>query len=283
METKGHVYVLESNNCDCIKIGGTNYPPAKRLQEINNTEPYKSLGPWHIFDYREVFDWRKIEHNLHYQFRDFQNNEIKNQKELFHISKFQAKEALNAIDPEEILYRPKIDRLFQDERFLNYISELFINTGLIYCADIQGVWTLSIFTQTNNGRYFTINIGSHEVAFSTLNKNNCPQINYIVVDKMILDSEYSEIRNWVLSHNGEVGKASYSTATERAMYVSFESDFKTAMELMSMKGFRRIVIAYWYDVLISKRNEKKLSTYEHFHNYNAVVRILEFIESRNEN
>lgn len=75
---------------------------------------------------------------------------------------------------------------------------------------------------------------------------------------MVLDSEYSEIRNWILSHNGEVGKASYSTAAERAMYVAFESDFKTAMKLLSMKGFRRAVVAYWYDVLISKRNEKKI-------------------------
>ncbi|MBP3449120.1 MAG: GIY-YIG nuclease family protein [Spirochaetaceae bacterium] len=84
---QGHVYILESENCDCIKIGGTDFPPTKRLKEINETEPYKSLGPWVIVDFREVLDWRMVEHNLHYRFRDFQNKKILNQKELFHVSK----------------------------------------------------------------------------------------------------------------------------------------------------------------------------------------------------
>ncbi len=158
---QGHVYILESDNCDCIKIGGTDFPPAKRLREINETEPYKSLGPWRIVDFREVSDWRKVEHNLHYQFRDFQNHEIQNQKELFHLQKKTAVDALCSINPDEVLYRPKIDRLFQEERFLKFITELFRNTGLVNCVDIQGLWTLALFPSTNGGRYFTLNIGSH--------------------------------------------------------------------------------------------------------------------------
>ena len=43
---RGYVYVLQSARCDCIKIGGTDYPPLKRIKEINATEPYKSFGKW---------------------------------------------------------------------------------------------------------------------------------------------------------------------------------------------------------------------------------------------
>lgn len=276
---QGHVYILESENCDCIKIGGTDFPPAKRLKEINETEPYKSLGPWVIVDFREVLDWKMVEHNLHYRFRDFQNKEILNQKELFHVSKNIAIEALETIDPNEIVYKPKIDRMFQDERFLNYISELFFFSGLIHSIDIQGIWTLSIYTQTGCGRFFTINIGPHEVAFSTFTKNEIPQLNYIVVDKMILDPEFSEIRKWIIEHNGEIGKANYKTATDRAYYVCFNSDFKTASEILQLPGFKKAIISYWYDALISKRNDCKLSTYERYHNYNAVSKIVSYIKN----
>src|SRR5260370_42463827 len=33
--------------------------------------------------------------------------------------------------------------------------------------DIQGAWTLSVLPRTNGGRWFTVNISPHEVAFST--------------------------------------------------------------------------------------------------------------------
>lgn len=273
---QGHVYILESDNCDCIKIGGTDFPPAKRLREINDTEPYKSLGPWRIVDFREVSDWRKVEHNLHYQFRDVQNHEIKNQKELFHLNKKVAVDALCAINPDEVLYRPKIDRLFQEERFLKYITELFKATGILNCIDMQGIWTFALFPSTNGGRFFTLNIGSHEVAFSTVSKKDRKQENYIVVDKMIFDPDFTELQNWILSHNGGIQEATYSTAKERAAAIHFECEFSEAIEIFKIQGFRRAVIAYWYDTLIDKANENKFSTYERYHNYNAVARILEY-------
>ncbi len=63
---KGHVYILVSPNSDYIKIGGTNFPPSMRIMEINSTEPYKSLGPWSLHDFRQVADWKKVESHLHY-------------------------------------------------------------------------------------------------------------------------------------------------------------------------------------------------------------------------
>ena len=109
MQSKqGYVYILQSTNCDCIKIGGTDYPPLKRIKEINSTEPYKSLGTWTLADFRQVADWRMVEHNLHYRFRSSLNTETKNQKELFHLSVAEASKALNELDEEQILYKPKM-------------------------------------------------------------------------------------------------------------------------------------------------------------------------------
>ena len=193
--TQGYVYILQSPNCDCIKIGGTDYPPLKRIKEINATEPYKSLGTWTLADFRQVADWRTLEHNLHYQFRSSLNKEIQNQKELFHLSVAEASKALNALNPDEIIYKPKIDRMFQDEAFLAYIIRLFKFTGLIHWIEQQGIWVFVLFPSTNGGRYFTLNIGSHEVAFSTLGKKDSPQINMLVMNSLILD--FPEVKQWI--------------------------------------------------------------------------------------
>ena len=65
----GYVYVLTSSQTNLIKIGGTDYPPLKRIREINSTQPYKNLGPWTLADFRQVTDWRATEYALHYTFR----------------------------------------------------------------------------------------------------------------------------------------------------------------------------------------------------------------------
>ena len=36
-DTCGYVYILQSPNCGCIKIGGTDFPPLKRIREMVNT------------------------------------------------------------------------------------------------------------------------------------------------------------------------------------------------------------------------------------------------------
>ena len=154
----GYVYILSSPNTDCIKIGGSDFPPLKRIKEINNAEPYKSLGPWSLSDFRQVNEWRKVEYNLHYAFRSKLDDTIDQQKELFHVSVFDASKKLDEIDPELIIGKPKVDRMFQDDAFLKYIIKLFSFTGLLHWVDIQGAWTFVLFPSTSSGRYFTINI-----------------------------------------------------------------------------------------------------------------------------
>lgn len=51
-ESIGYVYILTSKNCDSVKIGGSDYPPIKRIKEINQTEPYKKLGKWELADFQ---------------------------------------------------------------------------------------------------------------------------------------------------------------------------------------------------------------------------------------
>ena len=95
----GFVYVLVSPKTKFIKIGGTDYPPLKRIKEINLSEPYKSLGPWTLGDFRQVRDWRKVEYNLHYMFRSRLVENILCQKELFEVSLQEVSLKLNEINP----------------------------------------------------------------------------------------------------------------------------------------------------------------------------------------
>lgn len=276
MENQGYVYILQSQNCDCIKIGGTDYPPLKRIKEINATEPYKSLGKWELAECLEVKNWRIVEHNLHYRFRSSLNTEIKNQKELFHISVADASKALNEVNSEEIVYKPKIDRMFQDEAFLSYIVQLFKFTGLVHWIEQQGIWTFVLFPSTNGGRYFTMNIGSHEVAFSTLRKKDRKKLNMLMLDSLILD--FPNVKKWLDKHNGSICTENYATALPHSVSVHFEGSFSDALELFSLDGVRRALIAYWYEALIKKTEENKLSTYERYHNYNAVAKIMKRIK-----
>ena len=277
-DTCGYVYILQSPNCGCIKIGGTDFPPLKRIKEINATEPYKSLGVWTLEDFRQVADWRTVEHNLHYRFRSALNRETPNQKELFHLSVAEASKALSELDEPQILYKPKIDRMFQDEAFLSYIVRLFRFTGLVHWIEQQGIWTFALFPSTNGGRYFTLNIGTHEVAFSTLGKKDLPQQNMLVLDSLILD--FPAVKKWVKVHGGAIQKADYDTALSHSVSLHFEGSFSDSVEFFSLDGVRRALIAFWHETLIKKSEENKLSPYERYHNYNAVARIMEKVRGQ---
>lgn len=274
---EGYVYILNSPNSDCIKIGGTDYPPLKRIKEINSSEPYKSLGPWSLSDFRQVTDWRKVENNLHYCFRSSLNTTINQQKELFHISVQEATKLLNDINPEEIMNKPKIDRMFQDEYFLNYITNLFVFSGLMNWIDIQGSWTFVLFPGTSGGRYFTLNIGPHEVAFSTLGKKDNPQVNMILLDRLILD--FSEVINWISFHNGSFEVDQYAKALPRSVSIIFPGSFEDVNEFLRLDGVRRALVAYWNEALIRMKEKGIISVYSRFHNWNAIAKIHYKIEN----
>lgn len=278
MEDKeGYVYILTSPKTDYIKIGGTDYPPLKRIKEINSTEPYKSIGPWSLADFRQVKDWRNVEYNLHYAFRSKLNTEIEKQKELFHVSLIEASSFIESIDPDQIINKPKIDRMFQDESFLWYIVNLFMFTGLMNWLNIQGAWTFVLFPSTSGGRYFTINIGPHEVAFSTLGKRDVAQQNMILVDRLIFD--FGEVINWIMDHNGTIKVDQYSTALPRSTSIMFEGSFEDLNEFLKLDGVRRALIAYWNEALINMKEKNIMSVYSKHHNWNAIAKIHQRIEN----
>jgi hypothetical protein len=48
--------------------------------------------------------------------------------------------------------------------------------------DVQGAWTLTVLTSTMGGRWFTVNIGPHEVAFSTRSRGSEKLRHYLILD-----------------------------------------------------------------------------------------------------
>ena len=268
---QGHVYILTSPNCNFVKIGGTDYVPGKRINEINTVEPYKSLGPWTLHDYSHVKDWRKVEYSLHYRFRDALVQSVEGQKELYSVSADEVSRALESIDEEQLIGKPKIDRLFQDRNLSDYLELLFRHTGLLNWFALQGAWTMSLFPGTGRGRYFTINIGPHEVAFSTVAKGEQASIHMIHMDRLILD--FDEVKEWVENRNGSLEEDNYSTCLYRSTSVFFFGDFDDAKEFLNLPGVRRATIAYWTEALIQLQDKRSMSRFANSHDGNAVCEL----------
>lgn len=268
---EGHVYVLVSPVCQFIKIGGTDYAPLKRIKEINSCEPYKSLGPWSLHDFRQVADWRKVEYALHYIFRHRLVKSIAGQRELFAVSSVEAAKQLEQIDESLVLRKPKVDRMFQDQEFASFLAKLFRFTGILNWLDLQGAWTLSLFPSTSGGRYYTMNIGSHEVAFATSPPNGRLPVHMIHMDRLVYDFE--EVLSWVRSRSGELVDDNYASGLYRSTSVLFEGKFSRAVEFLSLNGVRRAIIAYWMEALIELQEKGNVSVHSQHHNWNAVAEL----------
>lgn len=267
----GHVYVLTSQACEFIKIGGTDYAPLKRIKEINSDDPYKANGPWTLHDFRHVRDWRTVERNLHYTFRSKLVRSIPQQKELFAVPALRASKKLAAIDDWLVLKKPKVDRLFQDEEFSNFLFKFFQHTGILNWLDIQGAWTFSLFPSTSGARYYTLNIGTHEVAFSTICPNRTEQLHMLHMDRLIRD--FKEVTEWIRHRRGWQVDDNYASGLDRSTSISFEGDFRTALEFLDLPGVRRAIIAYWTEALIRLKESGSASVHARHHNWNAVAEI----------
>lgn len=268
---EGHVYILASPVCEYIKIGGTDYAPLKRIKEINSCEPYKSLGPWSLHDFRQVADWRKVEYQLHYTFRSNLVRSISGQKELFAVSPLEASKYLEQIDESLVLKKPRTDRMFQDQEFSSFLAKLFRFTAILNWLDLQGAWTFTLFPATNGGRYYTINIGSHEVAFATVSAKGRLPVHMIHMDRLIHD--FKDVSSWVKKRNGGFEDDNYARGLFRSTSVFFEGSFDVALEFLSLAGVRRAIIAYWTESLIELQEKGSASVYSRHHNWNAVAEL----------
>ena len=232
---QGFVYVLVSPNSSHIKIGGTEHPINKRLREINGSAAYGDHGPWQLSDFLHVTDWRLVEGQIHEHFRTKHVRDVARTRELFSVPPHEARQHLRLkTDAKLRVGHDKTLQLFKDDNLQLYLFKIFQLSGLFGHLDIQGAWTLSILTKTMGGRWFTLNIGPHEVAFSTRQARVNSPVHHIVVDQLILD--FSETIKTVRRNGGTVYTAPYKSARERAVSIEFQDDFASAEKLFGLSG-----------------------------------------------
>jgi len=273
---QGFVYVLVSPNSDYIKIGRTERPIRERLRGINGGEAYASHGPWELSDFVHVKDCAVVEGAVHRYFRD-RHASVEGTNELFGVAPHEAREQLRLISAPLRVDSERTDQLFNNSHVILFLHRIFQLSGLYGNLDIQGAWTLSVLPQTNGGRWFTVNIGSHEVAFSTRTLMDGKFSHYLVLDRLIFD--YPQTMLWLGKHGGNVQDAEYKAA-EHAVLVNFDEDFAKAERFFSRPGVRRALIAYWADALADLRERNAKSVFARFHSYDAVSQLLEYKRER---
>lgn len=273
---QGFVYILVSPNSDYIKIGRTERPISERLRGINGGEAYAPHGPWELSDFVHVSDCVLLESALHRHFHE-RNIRMEGTRELFGVAPHEAREKLRSLSQPLRVDAERTDRLFENPHVSLYLFRLFQLSGLYGNLDIQGAWSLSVLPQTNGGRWFTLNIGPHEVAFSTRAQIEGRYSHYLVLDRLIL--EYPETIMWLGQHGGAVEEANYKAA-ERALLISFDDDFAKAERFYALKGVRRAIVAYWADALANLRERNARSVYARYHSYDAVSQLLQYKRER---
>lgn len=274
---QGFVYILVSPNSSHIKIGGTERPIRERIQAINRTESYAEHGPWHLSDFLHVTDWRLIEGVMHRHFLEKNIRDIAGTQELFAVAPHEARARLRLTDIALRVDHDKTETVFRDRNVSLYLHELFQLSGLYGSLDIQGAWTLSLLPKTKGGRWFTLNIGPHEVAFSTYRPIDGKFEHYLVLDRLILD--YPETIMWIGKRDGDVREAHYVSA-ERSVIVNFREDFANAELLLRRPGVRRALVAYWAVSLADLREREANSVYARYHSYDAVSELMEYKRAR---
>jgi hypothetical protein len=220
-----------------------------------------------------VTDWRLVEGEMH---RHFQSNAVRNvtgTRELFSIPPHEARTRLALTNSSLRIDHERTEQIFSNRDVKLYLFRLFELSGLFGNVDIQGAWTLTLLPKTNGGRWFTLNIGSHEVAFSTKKVTDGKVSHFIVLDRLIL--EYPETIIWIGKRDGSVDVAEY-VAAERAVVVGFTDNFANAERIFGLAGVRRALIAYWAEALADLRQRKAKSVFARYHSYDAVSKLMEY-------
>jgi hypothetical protein len=210
---------------------------------------------------------------MHRHFEDKNVRDVAGTRELFNTPPHEARKRLRLTDVTLRVGHEKTDKIFQNHDVGLFLYKLFQLSGLYGSLDIQGAWTLSLLPKTNGGRWFTLNIGPHEVAFSALKPVDGKYLHYLVLDRLILDFPQTII--WIGKHEGEVNEAGYVSA-DRAVTISFRENFANAERIFGLPGVRRALIAYWAGALADLRERKTNSVYARYHSYDAVSELIEY-------
>ncbi len=269
---QGFVYILSSPNCDYIKIGGTERPINERVREINKSAGYADQGPWAIADFLHVTDWSVVERGMH---SHFETRRIRQPQaiELFSLPSLEARIKLRETPKVLRIGHEATVKIFKNLDVKLFLHDLFQLSGLYGSLDLQGSWTISILPKTNGGRWFTLNIGTHEVAFSPVRAEGEKYEHWMVLDRLLL--EYPQTIMWIGKMGGYVEDAPYKHS-DRALSVSFWENFSDARKFLGLPGVRRALVAYWFDALADLRKRQAKSSYAKSHSYDAVAELLEY-------
>lgn len=265
----GFVYVLASEKSAYLKIGLTTDVPHRRIRAINSDATYGPLGVWSLLDCRQVNDCRKIETLLHMAFAEQRVHKYPKARELFSISHDEARNALSALPHDQLKGIQPVSKLGMNLPVLNYLHTLFRSSGLENFFDSQGRWTFTLFPGTGLGnRYFTLNIGVHEVAFS--GGDDRGEYHSLVLDQSVMSDE--KALKWLYRHQADIENAGtrYKRARPNSVSVIVETSTDKMLGFLKMQGVRRSLLAYWYDYLLEMIDRDSRSLHIRSHNYTAV-------------
>lgn len=274
----GFVYALQSDNCDFLKVGMTNVSPGKRLAEINSSKNYGPLGPWRQITSILVVDARTVELGLHRQFKDVQCTSHAGCVELFSVTPDAVRQEFANVP---LSYKPdgiNIEKLNVDQPFLKFLIRLFEVSGLENFMDQQEAWTFTLYPSTAGGRYFTLNIGKHEVAFSRpirgKNGDEDSAHHMIFVDELV--ARDASFLSYLRSKGGRITNSDpYASALPYGCSINFDGNFDDVLGIFDQPTLRRGLAAYWYDALLGLRDRGSRSFFARFHNHNAVTQIMD--------
>ncbi|ABD56543.1 hypothetical protein Jann_3626 [Jannaschia sp. CCS1] len=185
-------------------------------------------------------------------------------RELFDLSPSEALELLSSLPTAQIRGYDKAARLQTDGELQDLLRSLLWTTGINNFLEQQGIWCLSMFPSTAGGRYYTMNIDRHEVAYASLPRAGAPSVFMFAVDPLI--SDYKPTRRWLRARAGRVAKGGYRSALERLQCVEFEGGLSDASEFLTLPGVRRALLAYWYDSLVTAIEAGRGSLHAKHHN-----------------
>jgi len=268
----GWIYALRSDQTPLVKIGLTTTSPFQRIKEINASENYGPFRPWHQIHLKQVKDTRTIETTLHRRLAKHRSSLVANARELFAISPEQAREALELIPDADLAAPTPVNKLRLRSDFISYLTALFQYSGLQNYRHLQESWTFSLFPTTSGGRFFTLNIDRHEVAFSQPIREEPDFVFHaIVADQMVTKDR--ALKDWLKKNYGWIERTPYASNWGNSRRVCFECTFDEAVGLFEIPSFRRALIAYWYEALLRMEERQTRSLFARSHNYDATSEV----------
>ncbi|WP_308917364.1 GIY-YIG nuclease family protein [Jannaschia sp. LMIT008] len=276
-DRKGFVYVMRSPSVTWSKIGRSERAPHFRAKELTNDAVYGQLGPWEVVDYRHVIDMYETEATLHRHY-DGCRTTFGPARELFDVPVDRARETLIAVSAADLVKGDVVGRLRWEGDLARYLLRLFRETGLSQFLDLQEAWTLSVFTSTptrgrSGGRLFTLNVGTHEVAFAKVPDADGRCETMLFVDELVWNE--GDVRGWFERHGGGMDRTTiYASRSPRGLCLRWHATLTDSYEIFDLPMMRRGLIAYWYDRLLGMRDAGARSLHARHHNHNAVQELL---------